>query len=221
MSGNAAEDVERREIEMLLPWYVAGTLGCSDHQKVERYLAADPSMAAQLELIRGEREEVVCANEALVLPSDGALDRLMGSILDERSSAVQRARPRLIGDFMGAFKGSGLRWAALTAAVLLIVQAVTIASLLMRERGVYQAASGQAATDGVFALIVFADDAKAQAIAQMLAEFDANIVDGPKPGGVYKIRLRARDGSQLTEEAQLRRLAERRDLVRIVLPSRS
>jgi hypothetical protein len=54
----------------------------------------------------------------------------------------------------------------------------------------------------------------------LLTEFDASIVDGPKAGGVYKIRLRTEDRSPAGREALVRRLAERRDIVRAVLPSR-
>ena len=83
----------------------------------------------------------------------------------------------------------------------------------------YRVASGASLADGLSALIAFSDDARAPTIARLLAEFDANIVDGPKPGAVYKIRLRTLDRSQATQDALLSKLAERRDVVRIVLPS--
>ena len=54
----------------------------------------------------------------------------------------------------------------------------------------------------------------------LLADFDATIVDGPKAGGLYKVRLRTEDRSKAAREALMRRLAERRDVVRAVLPSR-
>ena len=94
--------------------------------------------------------------------------------------------------------------------------------LAAHERGgTYQTASGgQSSGEGIALLVTFADDAKATAISQLLADLDASIVDGPKAGGVYKIRLRTEDRSPAGREALLRRLAERRDIVRAVLPSR-
>ena len=50
---------------MLLPWYVTGRLDRADAARVESYLARHPQIAAQLDLIRAEREETVMANEAL------------------------------------------------------------------------------------------------------------------------------------------------------------
>jgi hypothetical protein len=115
-----------------------------------------------------------------------------------------------------------VRWAALAAAALVVVQAAAIAALLVREPGgAYQTASGQADAEGIAALVVFADDARAGAIAKLLTEFDASIVEGPKPGGVYKIRLRTDDRSPGAQEALLRRLAGRSDIVKAVLPSRN
>ena len=103
----------------------------------------------------------------------------------------------------------------------MLAQAALITSLLVRSSDqTYQVASGASQADGFSALIAFSDDAKAPTIARLLAEFDANIVDGPKPGGVYKIRLRTLNKSQPTRDELLSKLAERRDVVRIVLPSR-
>ena len=69
MSEQTTEEIEREEIEMLLPWYVTGKLDRTDAARVESYLARHPRLAAQLDLIRAERDETVLANEALGRPS--------------------------------------------------------------------------------------------------------------------------------------------------------
>ena len=74
------EDIERAEIEKLLPWYVTGRLGRADTSKVEIYLSQHPDVLAQLDLIRAERQETVHANAAIGLPPSGMLDRLMASL---------------------------------------------------------------------------------------------------------------------------------------------
>jgi flagellar basal body-associated protein FliL len=225
MSEHATEERERAEVEMLLPWYVTDRLDHSDKAKVDDFLARHPDMAVQLDLVRAEREQSVLGNEALGAPAAGALDRLMASLPAARPGLAQRIAGngiwRQVTELFTAPTARGLRWAAIAAAVLIVVQAAAIATLLVRDgNGAYQTASGQAAGEGVLALVVFADDARAGAIAQLLAEFEANVVDGPKPGGVYKIRLRTEDRSEAARDALLRRLAERRDIVRTVLPSR-
>ena len=217
--------VEREEVEKLLPWYVTGKLGRADTSKVENYLAEHPDVSAQLDLVRAEREQTVRANEALGMPSPSGIDRLTASLPPARPSffGCVTAGSWAIGfaKFFAAPTTRGVRWAAIVAAVLILAQSAVITTLLLRAAEPADlVASGPSQSDGLPVLVVFSDDAKAAAIAQLLAEFEATIVDGPKPGGVYKIRLRIQDTSRRAKEALLRKLAERRDIIRIVLPTR-
>ena len=224
MSEPSRRDIEREEMEMLLPWYVTGRLDAADLAKMEAYLARHPEVARQLDLARSERDETVAANEALGLPSAAATARLMSSLPAARPgwAAMRALRGGLqqVGDLLAAPTANAVRWAALAAAVLIAVQGVAIVSLLNERAGTYQTASGGQSGDGIALLVTFADDAKATAISQLLADLDGSIVDGPKAGGVYKIRLRTEDRSTAGREALMRRLAGRRDIVRAVLPSR-
>jgi anti-sigma factor RsiW len=224
MSEQTTEEIEREEIEMLLPWYATGQLGRADRERVESYLAGHPEMLRQLDLVRTERDETVAANESLGAPSAGAIDRLMAALPSTRGRRTPFSPGAVffqrVADFFVAPTAAGVRWAAVAVAALIALQAATIGALL-HDRGVdYEAASGQETGDGITALVVFTDEATAPAISRLLAEFGANIVDGPKPGGVYKVRLRMEDRSPAAREARLRALAEQRDIVRTVLPSR-
>src|SRR5262245_6880893 len=210
------EDSEREEIEKLLPWYVTGKLGLSDTSKVERYLAQHPDALSQLQLIGTERQETMRANEAMGWPGSGMSDRLMAS-LPRGAPPSRHGRFAKFGQFFRIHPALGTQWAALAMVLLILVQAAFIAVLLTRAP-TYRLAAG-AHGDGAAALIAFADDAKASDIARFLADFEATIVDGPKPGGVYKIKLRNLDKSRLGD-ALVNKLAEHRDIVRIVLPSR-
>jgi hypothetical protein len=224
MTEQTAEEMERAEIEMLLPWYATGRLSRADMARVESYLARNPQVARQLDLVRDEQEQTVAANEASGWPSAGALDRLMAALPGTPSGGTAQgagaALFRRIREFFAFPTAGGVRWAAAGVAALVLVQAVAIATLLLGERGgSYQVASGQqAGGDGVSALVAFTDEATAPAISRLLSEFRAKIVDGPGSGGVYKIRLRLDDRAQA--ESQLKRLEERRDIVRVVLPTR-
>jgi hypothetical protein len=195
-----SEDSEREEIEKLLPWYVTGKLGVSDANKVELYLAQHPDALPQLQLIGAEREETMRANEAMGWPRSGMSDRLIASL------------PRI-----RIYPTLGTQWAALGMGLLILAQAAFIAVLLTRAP-TYRLAAGPHG-DGAAVLIVFADDAKASEIARFLTDFEATIVDGPKPGGVYKIKLRNLDKSQL-DDTLLSKLSEHPNIVRMVLPSR-
>jgi hypothetical protein len=132
---------------------------------------------------------------------------------------------RFVGRFLGRFLGelamppaSRLQWAA--AVALILAQSAVITGLLVFGGGAtYRVAAGPSPGDHLSALVAFADEAKAAAMTRLLTEFDATIVDGPKPGGVYKIRMRSRDNSRAAQQELLDRLAARRDVIRIVLPS--
>jgi len=225
MSDDMTAAAEREEIEMLLPWYVSGRLDAGDRARVESYLARDAGLHHQLDLIRAERQETIGANEALPTASAGALDRMMASLPQRRPNLAQRFASstiyQTVADFFAAPTVRGVRFAAVAAALLLLVQGAVITTLLVRGEGggTYQTASGQSDDKGVSALVVFTEDARLPAISRLLADLDATIVDGPKPGGVYKVRIRTSDRSDAARAALLRRLAEQRDVVRSVLPA--
>ncbi len=217
---------EREEIEMLLPWYVTGRLDAKDRARVEGYLARDPGMRRQLELIREEQAEAIGANETLRTPSAGALDRLMASLPARQPGLAQRIMgSRLyeaVAEFFAAPTARGVRLAAVAVAALLLVQAAVIATLIVRDDsgGTYQTASGQETGEGISLLVTFTDEARAPAIAALLRDLDATVVDGPKPGGLYKIRVRTADRSEAASLAIQRRLTDRRDVIKSVLPAK-
>ncbi len=85
---------EREEIEMMLPWYVAGTLDRAETRRVEAYLRDHPELQDHLNLVREEMEETIGVNESLGTPSPGALDRLMERVDGEARPAAQTAGPK-------------------------------------------------------------------------------------------------------------------------------
>ena len=71
---------ERQELETLLPWHAAGTLGPVDAARVEAALASDQELARHFAIVREEMAETIHLNEALGSPSPRALDRLLAAI---------------------------------------------------------------------------------------------------------------------------------------------
>src|SRR5262249_51576102 len=159
-------------------------------------LARHPDLSRQLDLIRSERAQTVRANEALGSPSPAMLRHLLASL----PARARRTRPVPgLAGFLDLFRPAtaGARWAAIALGLVVLGEAAAITMLVVHDRTrTYQVASGPPQGEGVVALIEFSDTATAPAMARLLAEFDAHIVDGPKPGGVYKIRIRTLDTSQ-------------------------
>src|SRR3954471_9205751 len=71
---------EPSDIEMLLPWYAAGTLNARDARRVEEALARDPDLARQYAVIREEYAETIGLNESLGAPSVRAMQKLFAAI---------------------------------------------------------------------------------------------------------------------------------------------
>ena len=77
---NKMLDHEPSEIELLLPWYAAGTLNARDMRRVEEALASDPDLARQYAEIQGEYAETIALNETLGAPSMRAMQKLFAAI---------------------------------------------------------------------------------------------------------------------------------------------
>ncbi len=218
---------ERDEVELLLPWYESGKLDAADEARVEEFLAKDADLAARLVLIREERQTTISLNEAAGAPGPGALDRLMDKISEEEGVAPHaqiRSSSGWFARLLGVSGSPALSWAAAAAAILIVVQAATI-SLLLTSNGQpgspYEVATGGVAGEvkGTFAFVQFADEAKASAIAEFLADLDVSVVDGPKPGGVFKVRV---SDTRLSDEAlteSLKKLLANQMLILTAVPA--
>jgi anti-sigma factor RsiW len=226
---NEAENItEREEIEMLLPWFATGRLETHEAQRVEAYLVQHPEMRRQVELIRDEQHATIIANEALKGPAPGGLDRLRQSIARE-ATPLDKARAGLGGwlkEMSRLFTSptpSAVRWAGAAAVALMLVQAAFIGTLVS-QRGPakpnYTTASGEtaAAVRGTRVLIRFAASAEAGQIADVLAAAGAEIVGGPKPGGLFEVRLSKDELKDTERDALIDKLKANEGLIELVVP---
>src|SRR5690606_12380683 len=90
----------------------------------------------------------------------------------------------------------GLALAGAAAALVVLLQAGIIVSMLGEgsRPGGFSTASGEAGQEaGAAALVQFAPGADFAAITAFLDQNGARIVDGPLPGGMFKLRPAADD----------------------------
>ncbi|MFY9623548.1 MAG: hypothetical protein WB820_16140 [Rhodoplanes sp.] len=80
------------ELELLLPWFAAGTLSRREAGAVECALARSPEFAHRLDVIRQEMAETVLLNHSLEPPSVRPMIKLMSAI--EAEAAPGRRTPR-------------------------------------------------------------------------------------------------------------------------------
>ncbi|WP_315804238.1 hypothetical protein [Bradyrhizobium sp. SZCCHNS3002] len=137
---------EPGEIELLLPWYAAGTLSARDMRRVEEALASDADLARQYAEIQKEYAETIALNESLGAPSMRAMQKLFAAI--EADPVQKPAAPRgfsaRLMDFFDSLSPRTLAWTVSLGALLVLAQAGVIGAVLMRSQSAtYQTASVQ------------------------------------------------------------------------------
>ena len=229
MNNTDNQITEREAIESMLPWYERGQLGASDAKRVEEYLAAHPDMANQLALVEEERVEAVLLNESRGTPRAGALDRLMDTIEEHEANnpSLAGAKTAIWGwasKLLGAPVPARLQWVAAAAAVLVIVQGVSLGVLMTsgtQQGAGYETASGpgQVIARGTFALVQFTEDTSIEDINGFLTQMGYSIVDGPKPGGVYRIRISDKVLEETGRDTILKDMLSQSDVISFAAPA--
>lgn len=183
------------EIEALLPWYAAGTLRRRERQRVEEALRKDPALARHLELVREELAETIHFNETLGAPSARAAERLMAAI--DAEATRKRTPGAAAGWLTGFFANLSPRTMAVAASfatLAIALQAVAIVDIFTKPQAVPREAGpaveqGAGHKNGTFAMVRFARQASAAEITHFLQNYQAALVDGPTPGGLYRVRI--------------------------------
>lgn len=191
---NQQDTYERSEIEDLLPWHATGTLSRREAEKVEAALARDPELVRRLELVREELAATIHLNETLGAPSPRAAERLFAAIEAEPRPMRSLGLSARITEFFASLTPRQLAFSAAAGALAIVLQAGLIGAIVIGERtqSTYQTASADRPADaGSYAFVRFAPDANARDIASLLDANRVSIVDGPRPGGIYRVRIAA------------------------------
>jgi anti-sigma-K factor RskA len=190
-----SQDMMAPDVQALLPWYAAGTLRRRERQRVEDALRSDPELARHAELVHEELAETIRLNEMLGAPSARAMDRLMASIDAEVNGRHKirsvRAVASRVATLIAGLSPRTLAIAASVAVLAIAVQAFVLLGVLTKPQGAYQTAAVDAGAHrhGAFALVRFAKQASAAEITKFLETYQATLVDGPKAGGLYRVKV--------------------------------
>jgi anti-sigma factor RsiW len=210
---------EADEIAAMLPWYVTGKISAEDKARVDAYAKAHPEVIGHIALAQDEAD-VVFADNQKIAPPRAALDRLQASLASSpraRLHAVQASVIDRFGLWLGSLGPRQLAYAGLAAALVLAVQTASIGSLLSKVQapGGYQTASGESASlsKGTFALVAFQPAAPLSTLSAFLADSGYVIVEGPKAGGLYRLRISDKVLSSADNDAALGKLKARADLI--------
>jgi hypothetical protein len=230
MNTNMNTAPQRQEIEELLPWHAAGTLSRRDAQRVGQALASDPELARQFELVSAELSETIHLNETLGAPSARAMNKLMAGI-EAESGVARQAKPSFsfstwVAEKLSSFSPRTLAYSATAAALAICLQFGVLTGVAvntaLKPASEYQTASGHPTTaplTGSFALISFTPNAQMSDITGFLEKHKAMVVDGPRPGGLYRVRLAATALPRTEVDTIIARMREDGALVRFVAPT--
>jgi len=221
MTTDADAPTEREEIEMLLPWYATCKLEPADAARVEAYLEAHPEMRERLDLVHREQNETVFLNRPQDVGPATTAKQFMAVLAENRPDP----KPERASWFRRLFDmpaSGAMRWAAAAAVLVVVVQAAAIVMLAgSRDQGTYLEATGGAQTtaDGTFVLVRFTDAATAGDLTGFLDGLQMQIVEGPKVGGLFKLKIGPKGMSDADRERQIGELTKRSDLVIFVTPT--
>jgi len=192
---------EPSDLEMLLPWYAAGTLNARDTRRVEEALARDPELARQYAVIREEYAETIGLNESLGAPSVRAMQKLFAAIDAEparKPDTSHRGASRIAG-FFASLSPRTLAWSASLGALALLLQAGVIGVIVLKNQSAtYQTASlstnepitralGQEEPP-LRALVRFKPEARMSDITALLDTYQASIIGGAQ-GGMFRLQF--------------------------------
>jgi hypothetical protein len=185
---------DQEEIESLLPWHAAGTLSRRDAERVERALAADQELVRRFNLVREELTETIHLNESLGAPSGRAMEKLFAAI--DAEGALRR-KPGLafdlrtrVAEFFSGFTPRRLAYASAAAALVILLQAGLIGSILLKSGTGYNTASApDVKVDSLDLYVNFVPQATTDEVTKFLRAHQASIVEGPKGAGTYRVRF--------------------------------
>jgi hypothetical protein len=224
---NTNESPDHRALADLLPFYVTGKLPLKDMQRIELALADDEALRYELALIEEEQVATIQANELLGLPSSKAAQRFFAALEAEPARTTPRAVAKgviaWIGERLQSLAPRQMAYAGVAAALLLVAQAGYIGVLVHGQGGnkfgTAFGPDGPTAGEGSFVMLAFMPEAKAGDAARLLESVHGVVVDGPRAGGFFKVRIGSKDMPKADQDAVLARLQGEKTIVRFASPS--
>ena len=162
-------------------------------------LTRDPEMMRRYMLACEEMTATVELNEALGQPSPRAMTKLFAAIDAEggrKPARLARSCAPGSANSFASLTPRQLAYSTGAAAIAILLQAGLIGALVVGHstqstQGAYRTASADkpATAASGYALVRFAETASAADISALLAANRATIVDGPRPGALYRVRI--------------------------------
>jgi len=218
------EETRREEIEKMLPFYVTGRLDHADAQEIGDYLKHHPDVANQLDLVHAERDSAVAANAIYANRAVHNFDRVAAMIGRPAARPARATGRRLdwtdrIKQLFAMPSSPALGLLGAAAAIVILLQAAAIGTLVVAHYpGIFTGASGgNGAVDaGTTVFVRFADDATTATIADAFSGLGVRIVDGPRGGRLFTVRIGPKNMGEGERARLIAALNARSDVVAFV-----
>jgi hypothetical protein len=211
------ERARRDEVEMMLPFYVTGQLNHAEANEIDDYLKHHPDVALQLDLIRAERESTAASNAIYASRPARSFDRVAAMIGKDSAQPARSAGWGLdwLKQLFAMPSSPTLGFVGAAAAIVILLQAATIGALVVTHySSIFNTAGGNETVDaGTTVVVRFADDASVAAIADVLSGLGVKIIDGPRGGKLFTVRIGPKTMSEGERERLIAALKARGDLI--------
>jgi hypothetical protein len=213
------------EAQEILPWYLTGRASHAEAAAIEGLLKESAELRQQLDAAKQQRQAVIDGSAGIGEPSAANLTRLLQQI---ETTKQRRLVPVKEPGFLARLFGPSplMKFAFACACLLVVAQgallyrsgALPFMTAPQGESGgqasyATASATGEvpelAETLGAELLVAFRPEVTAAQITQILTELDASVVDGPKPGLTFVLRL----GTGVDANEAIARLQSRPDLI--------
>ena len=199
------------EVDLLLPWYLNGTLEKEEKAAVKKHLRHCSICQEELASIKREQKDYQTIVEEIPVPQIfphlmAEIEKRERTIWQRVASLIPRPQPAL-------------------AAALIATQLIVIAGLIglftLNPWGAgerfYRTLSGPQAVEGTGprVSILFQDGIQEKTAREVILEINGTIVKGPSPMGIYTVELQSQISA---EELQgiISSLRQKRDVIRFV-----
>lgn len=200
------KEMDHKEFDMLLPWYVNGTLSVDERHRMEIHLKDCAPCRQEVKILHGLEQAVKM--EPSPLPSPDLLQKTLTRLERKKAGLWERLAEWLA-------PAPGLRWAAIAAGLAIVLQAVVIVGLLGRpgEKTYETLTVTQTQKEaGPRIVIAFQKDITESVMRETLHTIRGQIVSGPSPLGFYTVELPKEEA--LNIDKRLEELRAKKEVIR-------
>jgi anti-sigma factor RsiW len=202
---------EHEEMDLLLPWFVNGTLSAEARRRVAAHLEACARCREEEQLLRALEAAVL--EEPSPTPSPALLRDTLAHLPQRAPGWRDRVAARLAPPELRTRR---IQWAAAVAGAVLVLQTVVIGGFLggWLSPATYEplSVSPTAQGSGPRLVVAFQEGVSERTMRETLQMFQATIIAGPSPLGFYTVELPSEEAARV--EQRLAEIRARNEVIR-------